>query len=65
MKTVSKRMILCTKDIMMITGKGERTARRIAAFIKKEHNAPYVTVDAICRYMRLKEEKIMELLYNY
>ena len=62
MKTATTIMILCTKDIMKVTGKSERTARRIARRIKLKHNAAYVTLETFCIYTGFPEEKLFDLL---
>ena len=64
MNTNTTRMIMCTKDIMNITGKGNRTARKIGTAIKRKNNTPYVTVETFCRYMGLDEKKILASLDN-
>lgn len=62
MKQVSDRMILYTKDIANITGKSSRTARTIAAKIKKLNYAAFVTLEAFCAFTGLKEEKVKQYL---
>jgi ribosomal silencing factor RsfS len=61
------RIVLYTKDIIIITGKSDRTARRMLAAIRKKchkgKNA-LVSVEDFCSYTGLKEEKIREMLGN-
>jgi hypothetical protein len=63
MKTT--RLVLYTKDIIIITGKSDRTARRMIAAIRKKYHKEknaLVSVDDFCSYTGLKEEKVKALL---
>ena len=65
MNTIPHRIIVYTKDIVNITGRSERTARRILSTIRKENNKPQsslVSMQEFCEYMCLKEEIIMPFL---
>ena len=64
MKNIQGRMILYTKDVMQLMGRGERTSRNILASIKKKKGTPYVDVEAFCEYSKLREEKVREFLAN-
>ena len=64
MKTTN-RMIICAKDIELVTGKVERTARRIMAKIRIKNNKPpsaYITIEEFCEYTGLKEERVRALI---
>jgi hypothetical protein len=58
------RIVLYPKDIITITGKSGRTARRMILDIRKKYHkeGKLVTVEDFCRYTGLKEEKVRELL---
>lgn len=59
------RIVIYAKDIMNITGKCERTARRIIAAIKKQtdkHATAFVSVDDFCQFTGLKEEYVAAFL---
>ena len=54
-----------TKDIMKITGRGERTARQMIADIKKKFNSPIrggVNIDDFCSYTGLKHDTVKATL---
>ena len=58
----TSRIIICTKDIQRITGKCERTARKIIAKIKASYNKPahgLVTLEEFCSYCGLKKEEVL------
>lgn len=61
------RMWIYTKDIQRISGKSDRTARKILAAIRKnlgkEKYQP-VSVKEFCRYMNLSETEILPYLTN-
>ena len=59
------RIIICAKDIQMITGKCERTARRIIAKIRMNYNKPehaFITLDEFCAYCGLKREDVLTVI---
>jgi hypothetical protein len=59
------RIVLYPKDIIIITGKSERTVRRMIAAIRKKYHkdkSKLVSVEDFCRYTGLKEEKVMTFL---
>ena len=62
---LTTRIVLYAKDIIIITGKSERTARRIIADIRAQYHkgkGKLVSVDDFCRYTGLKEERVKEIL---
>lgn len=59
------RIVLYTKDIIMITGKSDRTVRRMIAAIRKKYHKDknqLVGVEDFCRYTGLQEEKVQAFL---
>ncbi|MCU7551608.1 hypothetical protein OCK74_20985 [Chitinophagaceae bacterium LB-8] len=61
------RIILYTKDVIIITGKSDRTARRMIAAIRKKFHKDkdaLVSVDDFCSFTGLKEEQVREILRN-
>jgi hypothetical protein len=59
------RLVICAKDIQLITGKCERTARRIIATIKTLHNkhkARYVSLKEFCDYSGLDAEEVLKVI---
>lgn len=59
------RIVLYAKDIILITGKSERTVRRMIAAIRKQYHQgenALVSVEDFCRYTGLKEEKVIRML---
>lgn len=59
------RIVIYAKDIMTITGKCERTARRIIAAIKKrtdKHANAFISIDDFCQFTGLKEENVVAFL---
>ena len=65
MNKIPTRIVIYAKDIMNITGKCERTARRMIAAIRIKFDKPvraWITVDDFCRFTGLKEENIYPML---
>jgi uncharacterized protein YllA (UPF0747 family) len=59
------RIILCAKDIKIITGKSDRTVQRIMADIKSKNNisrSDYITIEDICTHLRLTKETVEAFL---
>ena len=64
MRTMN-RIIICAKDIQQVTGKGERTARRIIQKIRMNYSKPataFITVDEFCTYCGLKKEDVLTVI---
>ena len=59
------RCAICTKDIMLILGKSERTVRNymstMRADLQKKDNQ-FVTFDEFCDYSGIKREEIERIL---
>lgn len=66
-KNTPRRMVITTKDITNILGKGERSARelmqKLRVVLKKEPEQ-YVTVAEFCRFVGLTEEEVRDF-FNY
>ena len=59
------RIVIYAKDITNITGKKERTARKIIAQIRRKYNkkpGDLVTVYEFCEFTGLNEEKVRQFL---
>ena len=60
-----KRMVIHMKDIMIISGISERSARRLLYQIRKHYNklpTDFVSIQEFCEFTKLKEEKVREYL---
>jgi hypothetical protein len=65
MQGIPPRIVIYTKDVMNITGRKERTARKLLSDIRKQYqkkNTDFVTVEEFCHFTGLKEEKIYPFL---
>lgn len=59
------RIVIYAKDIMTITGRCERTARRILAAIRKKYDKPantFITTDEFCEFTGLTEKTVSAYL---
>jgi hypothetical protein len=67
MQGIPPRIVIYTKDVMNITGRKERTARKLLSEIRKQLNkkqTDFVTVEEFCVFTGLKEEKIYPFLLS-
>ncbi len=58
---VHTRIVIYAKDIMNITGRGERTARQMMADIKKKFDRTSrggINIDDFCSYTGFKQETV-------
>jgi hypothetical protein len=62
MKAQSFRRILYIKDIMKLTNKTHRSARRMAALIKKQKGVNFISTDAFCDFTGIREETMRDYL---
>jgi hypothetical protein len=65
MKTIPPRIIIYAKDIMNITGRQERTARRLISRIRKhfhKEKRDFITIDEFCSFTGVKKEYVREFL---
>jgi hypothetical protein len=65
MRTVPNRIVLNTKDIMLITGKSERTSRRLLKEIRR--SAPntrvsFVSLEQFCAFTGMTREEVIPYL---
>lgn len=59
------RICIYPKDIVRITGKSERYARKLLERIKKEYSKKeyqFISVDEFCQFTGLKVEQVQPLL---
>lgn len=67
MQGIPPRIVIYAKDVMNITGRKERTARKLLSQIRKQHQkkpTDFITVEEFCQYTGLKEEKIWPFLMS-
>lgn len=61
----AKRIVIYPKDIAMMTGRTERTARRILAQVRKAFGKKprdFVTVNEFCLFAGFEEREVLEML---
>ena len=66
-ETIPNRIVIYAKDVINITGRKERTARKLLAQIRKKYNkqrGEFITVEEFCNFTGLKEEKVYPFLVN-
>ena len=61
-----KRIVLHTKDIMIVTGKSERYSRELIKkmkehYLKKKHQ--YITIKEFCDYLGLDVDEVEKVLF--
>jgi hypothetical protein len=64
-QTIPNRIVIYAKDIMNITGRKERAARKLLAQIRKKYqkkNGEFISIDEFCEFTGLKEEKVAVFL---
>ena len=62
---VPNRIVIYAKDIMNITGRKERAARKMLAQIKKAYNkkkGDFISISEFCEFTSLKEENVTKFL---
>ena len=65
MNTIPNRLAIYTKDIQNITGRSERTARKMLAAMRKRFNKQrggFITVEEFCSYAGFKVEQVERFL---
>ena len=68
MPSLPTRIVVYSKDIENITGRGPRTAQRILQRIKKYYNKEkfeYVTIHEFCEFMGIKEDLARGFLKDF
>lgn len=61
-----KRLVIHTKDVMIITGKSERYSRYQIKKIKEEihkQEHQYLTIREFCEYLGLSPDEVEEVLF--
>ncbi len=64
-KIEAKRVCIYPKDVQILTGKSERSARKIIARLKLIHSKEkhqLVTIKELCDYLGLEEMEVRKLL---
>lgn len=62
---VPNRIVIYSKDVQNITGKRERTARKLLSDIRKKLGklkSEFITVDEFCSHTGLKKDQVQEFL---
>jgi predicted DNA-binding transcriptional regulator AlpA len=65
MRTVPNRIVLNTKDIMLITGKSERTSRRLLKEIRRSARntrVSFVSLEQFCSFTGMTREEVIPYL---
>ena len=66
-QTIPNRIVIYAKDIMNITGRKERAARKLLAKIKKKYKkkkGEFISIDEFCEFTSLKKESVREFLFT-
>ncbi len=61
-----KRLVIHTKDVMIVTGKSERYSRYLIKKIKEEigkREHQYLTIREFCEYLGLNPDEVEEILF--
>lgn len=64
-QTIPKRIVIYAKDIMNITGRKERAARKLLAKIRKKYKkktGDFLTVKEFCEFTGFEEKHVKEFL---
>jgi len=64
---IPKRIVIYAKDVMNITGRKERAARKLLAQIRKKYKkkrGDFVSIDEFCDFTGLKKESVSAFLFN-
>ena len=65
MKKTPTRMVIYTKDVALLTGKGERTARKLLARVRNHYGkdkGSLVTVEEFCAYTGFDPDGVLDRL---
>ncbi len=65
MKTIPNRMVIYPKDVMNITGRRERTARKLLTRIRKKLNKEknaFISLEEFCSFTGLKPDHVTQYL---
>jgi hypothetical protein len=64
-QTIPKRIVIYAKDIMNITGRKERAARKLLAQIRRKYKkkkGDFLTMKEFCNFTGLEETEVKEFL---
>jgi len=64
-QTIPKRIVIYAKDIMNITGRKERAARKLLAQIRRKYKkkrGDFLTMKEFCSFTGLEETEVKEFL---
>ena len=64
-KHLAGRMVLYTKDVMVLTGKSERTSRRLLTRVRKHYSKDLrslITVEEFCAYTGFDPDTVLAAL---
>ena len=64
---IPNRIVIYAKDIMNITGRRERAARKLLAKIRKKYKkkrGEFISIDEFCEFTSLKKESVSTFLSN-
>lgn len=62
---IPNRIVIYAKDIQNITGRSERTARKMLTEIRKRCNksrGEFITIEEFCLHTGFKEKQVVEFL---
>ncbi len=66
MNTLPKRLVIYPKDVMNITGRRERAARKLLASIRRKYNKDchaFITIEEFCQYTGIPEDMVRRFLW--
>jgi hypothetical protein len=66
-KTIPNRIVIYTKDVMNITGRKERAAKKLMAQMRKQYKKKrggFISIDEFCEFTSLKKESVNAFLSN-
>ena len=64
-QTIPNRIVIYAKDVMNITGRKERAARKLLAQIRKKYKkekGEFISIDEFCEFSGLKKENVTPFL---
>ena len=64
-QTIPNRIVIYAKDVMNITGRKERAARKLLAQIRKKYKkqkGEFISIDEFCEFTGLKKEGVYSFL---
>jgi hypothetical protein len=64
-QSIPNRIVIYAKDVMNITGRKERAARKLLASIRKKYKkkkGEFISIDEFCEFTGLKKDSVREFL---